>query len=181
MARAGFKKIELVPGLLSGSAGFRDADELATPARCLRIHVSAAAEQLSACLAFAWGTALQTPAANSFVDEIDPGSFRLPSLGKLGTVAARAALCRQIGETQVHRQRDTLAESDRLLGAQARQRFQHAARGVRQGRLHEAVIEVMPQAQREDRTALRERLPRQFRWQLRDQRERDAVFAPLAR
>src|SRR5215470_10024731 len=113
-------------------------------------------------LAFVGSAALLTPAANSFVDEIDPGSVRLPSLGKLGAVAARAAFCRQIRKTQVHRQRDTLAESDRLLCAQARQRFQHAARGVRQGRLHEAVIEVMAQAQREDRTALRERLPRQF-------------------
>src|SRR5215472_7084020 len=47
MGRAGLKKIELVPRLLSGSAELRDVDELATPSRCVRIHGSAAAAPLS--------------------------------------------------------------------------------------------------------------------------------------
>jgi hypothetical protein len=48
MGRAGFKKIELVPGLLSGSAEHRDADKFATPSRRVWIHGSAATELLGA-------------------------------------------------------------------------------------------------------------------------------------
>ena len=50
----------------------------------------------------------------------------LPSLGEFGAFAARTAVGRQVVKADVHGQRHAFAKRDRLLGAHARQRRQHA-------------------------------------------------------
>src|SRR5947207_5557201 len=102
----------------------------------------------------AWTSALLAPAADSFFQKVEPGSIRPPGLREIGALAAGAAIRRQIVKANVHRQRHAFSKRDRLLGSHARQRGQHSARRIRQRRFHEALIEVMPKAQGEDRAAL---------------------------
>src|SRR5690348_14281965 len=84
--------------------------------------------------------ALLTPAPNSLIEEVNVRRVRLPRFGKFGALASGAAVGRQIGETDTHRQGDALSEGNRLLGTQAGQRREHPACRIGQCGLHKALI-----------------------------------------
>src|SRR6266852_4001946 len=76
---------------------------------------------------------LLAPTTDSFLEKLGIGGLGLPSLGKLGAVAAWPTIGRQIVEADMHRQSDAFAKNDRFLRTHARQGRQHPARGIRQG------------------------------------------------
>ena len=97
----------------------------AHPGSLVRIEGDPVARRLTeTSLSFDRTSALLAPAADSFLQKVDPGNIRPPGFREIGAFAAGSAIGRQIVKANVHRQRHAFSECDRLLGSHARQRRQ---------------------------------------------------------
>ena len=98
----------------------------------------------------------------TLISKFDSSRIALPRFAEPRALTLRAPIGRNGLEGDTHRQRDAFSERDRLLDRQARERPQHAVARFRQRLLDEALIELIPQSERENGSTLRERLRRKL-------------------
>src|SRR5579883_2530528 len=124
---------------------------------------------------------MPAPAVDGLDQEIQALVIGFPGLGEVRAAAVGPQRALEVVEPDAHGMRHTFADRNRFLLAERRQRPEEARRRLWQGASDEVLVLVVGHAHGEDGAALGKDCLRDLRGSLRDQAERDAVFAPFFR